>query len=86
LKRNNDFGASHGLLKDSVANVKSSPWTKISLQSGLGNSRAQSWSYCFLESTLCLEGSPCALTLAPDGFHTNFFTCKSSGLGVLTCT
>ena len=30
LKRNNDFGASHGLPKDSVANVKSSPWTKIS--------------------------------------------------------
>jgi hypothetical protein len=41
LKRNNDFGASHGLPKDSVANVKSSPWTKISLLSGLRNSRAQ---------------------------------------------
>ena len=53
------LGRLTGLPKDSVANVSQIvTWTRISSRSGLGNSRVQNWSYCFLESTLCLEGSP----------------------------
>jgi mRNA interferase MazF len=77
-----------GLPKDSVANVSQIVTVdKDLLAERAGKLPRPSWSYCFLESTLCLEGSPSAVT--PDAFHTNFFTCnftcKSSGLGVLSC-